>query len=41
MNFKVPRRIRVRDALPMLPVGKVDRVALREEALAELARERS
>jgi acyl-CoA synthetase (AMP-forming)/AMP-acid ligase II len=41
VNFKVPRRILVRDALPVLPIGKVDKLALREEALAELARERS
>lgn len=35
VNFKVPKRIVVRDVLPMLPIGKVDRVILREEALAE------
>ena len=31
-NYKVPKRLFVRDALPMLPVGKVDRVALLAEA---------
>jgi acyl-CoA synthetase (AMP-forming)/AMP-acid ligase II len=28
-NYKVPKRIRVLDALPMLPIGKVDKQALR------------
>ncbi|MBS1106592.1 MAG: acyl--CoA ligase, partial [Deltaproteobacteria bacterium] len=32
VNFKVPKRIEVRDALPMLPIGKVDKRALRREA---------
>jgi acyl-CoA synthetase (AMP-forming)/AMP-acid ligase II len=32
-NYKVPKRLFVRDALPMLPVGKVDRVALAREAV--------
>jgi len=31
VNFKVPRAIDVRDALPMLPIGKVDKGALRRE----------
>jgi fatty-acyl-CoA synthase len=35
-NYKVPKRIVILDALPMLPVGKVDKVALKERALAEL-----
>jgi acyl-CoA synthetase (AMP-forming)/AMP-acid ligase II len=34
-NFKVPKAIIVRDMLPMLPIGKVDKVTLREEVLAE------
>lgn len=33
-NFKVPKEFFIRDLLPMLPIGKVDRVALRQEALA-------
>ena len=37
-NFKVPKQLLVRDALPMLPIGKVDKVALREAALEEPAR---
>jgi acyl-CoA synthetase (AMP-forming)/AMP-acid ligase II len=32
VNFKVPKRVFVRDALPMLPIGKVDKRALRREA---------
>jgi fatty-acyl-CoA synthase len=32
VNFKVPKRVVVRDALPMLPIGKVDKRALRGEA---------
>jgi acyl-CoA synthetase (AMP-forming)/AMP-acid ligase II len=32
VNFKVPKTIAVRDALPMLPIGKVDKRALRREA---------
>ena len=31
-NFKVPKRFLVRDRLPMLAVGKVDKAALRREA---------
>jgi acyl-CoA synthetase (AMP-forming)/AMP-acid ligase II len=34
VNFKVPKRIAVRDMLPMLPIGKVDKVTLREELRA-------
>ena len=30
-NFKVPKRFLVRDVLPMLPIGKVDTVALAGE----------
>jgi len=33
-NYKVPRRIEVLDELPMLPIGKVDKAALRELAFA-------
>lgn len=32
-NFKVPKRFFVRQALPLLPTGKVDKVVLRKEAL--------
>jgi acyl-CoA synthetase (AMP-forming)/AMP-acid ligase II len=35
-NFKVPKAFFVRDTLPMLPIGKVDKVALRREALEAL-----
>jgi acyl-CoA synthetase (AMP-forming)/AMP-acid ligase II len=31
-NFKVPKRFHFRRQLPMLPVGKIDKVALRKEA---------
>jgi acyl-CoA synthetase (AMP-forming)/AMP-acid ligase II len=31
-NYKVPKRIFVRDALPMLAIGKIDKAALRQEA---------
>jgi fatty-acyl-CoA synthase len=31
-NFKVPKRFHLRRQLPMLPVGKIDKVALRKEA---------
>ncbi len=34
VNFKVPKSIAVREMLPILPIGKVDKRALREEALA-------
>jgi acyl-CoA synthetase (AMP-forming)/AMP-acid ligase II len=30
-NYKIPKTIRVRGALPMLPIGKVDKQALRLE----------
>ncbi|MCW3834683.1 class I adenylate-forming enzyme family protein [Sphingomonas canadensis] len=33
-NYKLPKRIELRDALPLLPIGKVDKVALREAARA-------
>lgn len=33
-NYKLPKRVIVVDALPMLPVGKVDKTALRARALA-------
>src|SRR3990172_2591860 len=38
-NYKVPKRLFVRDTLPMLPVGKVDRVRLAAEAAAQLVAE--
>ena len=31
-NFKVPKRFHPRQSLPMLPVGKIDKIALRKEA---------
>jgi acyl-CoA synthetase (AMP-forming)/AMP-acid ligase II len=34
-NYKLPKYVRFRDELPMLSIGKIDKVALREEA-AEL-----
>ncbi len=33
VNFKVPKQIVVHDMLPMLPIGKIDKVALRSEVL--------
>ncbi len=30
-NYKVPKRFFVRNVLPLLPTGKVDKVALRNE----------
>ncbi|MDP6977011.1 MAG: AMP-binding protein [Myxococcota bacterium] len=33
VNFKVPKTVHVRDVLPMLPIGKVDKVALRDETV--------
>lgn len=33
-NYKLPKRILIRDELPLLPIGKVDKVALRAEARA-------
>jgi len=33
-NYKVPKRCFVRDSLPLLPLGKIDRPKLRAEALA-------
>ena len=35
VNFKVPKAVIIRDMLPMLPIGKVNRVTLRKQALAE------
>lgn len=35
-NYKIPKRFVIRDSLPMLAVGKVDKAALRKEALAIL-----
>jgi acyl-CoA synthetase (AMP-forming)/AMP-acid ligase II len=37
-NFKVPKAFFVCDALPMLPIGKVDKVALRRAAIEALGR---
>jgi non-ribosomal peptide synthetase component E (peptide arylation enzyme) len=34
-NYKVPRRVRVVDALPLNASGKVDKVELRRLAAAE------
>ena len=31
-NYKLPKRLYVVDALPLLPIGKVDKVALRQRA---------
>lgn len=36
VNFKVPKSIIIRDMLPFLPIGKVDKVELRKEALADI-----
>ncbi|WP_182357258.1 class I adenylate-forming enzyme family protein [Tomitella gaofuii] len=36
-NYKVPKRIIAVDALPLLPVGKVDKMALRRRAAEEVA----
>jgi long-chain acyl-CoA synthetase len=38
-NYKIPKRFAIRDELPLLPIGKIDKAALREEAL-RLLRER-
>jgi acyl-CoA synthetase (AMP-forming)/AMP-acid ligase II len=32
-NYKIPKRFILRDSLPMLPIGKVDKVALKQEAM--------
>lgn len=32
-NYKLPKYLRFRDELPMLSIGKIDKVALREEAM--------
>jgi acyl-CoA synthetase (AMP-forming)/AMP-acid ligase II len=34
-NYKLPKRLVVRDALPLLPNGKVDKVTLKQEAQAD------
>jgi acyl-CoA synthetase (AMP-forming)/AMP-acid ligase II len=31
-NYKIPKRFEIRDTLPMLAIGKIDKVALRAEA---------
>ncbi len=33
-NYKVPKSFEVRDKLPVLPVGKIDKQALKREVLA-------
>jgi len=33
-DFKVPKRILMRSALPLVAVGKIDKAALRREAVA-------
>ena len=32
-NYKIPKRFVIRDELPLLPIGKLDKTALRAEAL--------
>ena len=32
-NYKIPKRFIIRDELPLLPIGKLDKAALRAEAL--------
>ena len=32
-NYKVPKKFFIRDVLPMLPLGKIDKAQLRAEAL--------
>ena len=34
-NYKVPKMVHLRDALPMLAVGKIDKKSLKAEAEAE------
>ena len=34
-NYKVPKRLELVDSLPMLAIGKVDKVALRARAAAD------
>ena len=40
-NYKIPKRIEVVQALPMLPIGKVDRLALKRSARSGIRSERS
>jgi len=35
-NYKIPKRFVIREALPLLPIGKVDKIALKAEAAADL-----
>jgi len=32
-NYKIPKRFVIRDELPLLPIGKLDKTVLRAEAL--------
>jgi acyl-CoA synthetase (AMP-forming)/AMP-acid ligase II len=32
-NYKIPKRFVIRDELPLLPIGKLDKTALKAEAL--------
>ena len=32
-NYKVPKRFFIRDELPMLPVGKIDKTALKKKTI--------
>ena len=36
-NYKVPKTIRIVSELPVLPVGKVDKVSLKKQAVSELS----
>lgn len=38
-NYKLPKRFFIRPALPLLPIGKIDKTALRAEARAAVAEE--
>jgi long-chain acyl-CoA synthetase len=36
-DFKVPRKVLIRDAIPMTRLGKVDRIKIKEEVLKEIS----
>jgi len=38
-NYKTPKTISIVDSLPILPVGKVDKVTLRKQACEQLQKE--